>query len=329
MYKHLDIVEREKIFAWKESGLSLRAVAKKLGRNVSTLSRELDRNTKYGKTYVPYFAQKRAVRVGEKQRYAAPLKGPEILLYVRQHLRSPYFWTPAMISGRIGKDIKSASIDTETIYRYIYSRKNRKDKLWQHLPCGRKKRMKKYGRKVHNKGKVPNSKSIDIRPKSVNRRKIPGHWETDNVVGVKASKPALSVLTDRTFRTVIISKVPNQTAEEKTKVVVNRLKDKPEKILKSITTDNGKENYGHEDISKTLGLEVYFCHAYHSWEKGTVENRNKQIRRFFPKGTDFAHVTKKQIQNVEQVINNMPLKCLGYLTPYEKMNAYLEKIKLT
>ena len=329
MYKHLNIVEREMIHAWKESGVSLREIAIKLGRDVSTISRELGKNTKYGKPYVPCYAQRRADRVGERQRYKAPLKGPAIFLYVRQHLRSPYFWTPEMISGRIGRDIKGASINTETIYRYIYSRKNRKDALWQHLPCGRKKRMKKHGRKVHNKGRVPNSKSIDIRPKSVDKRRIPGHWETDNIQGIRTSRPALSVLTDRSFRTVMISKVPNQTAEEKTKAVVGRLKDKPQELLKSITTDNGKENYGHEEVSKTLGLEMYFCHAYHSWEKGTVENRNKQIRRFLPKGTDSTHVTKHQIQAVERVINNMPLKCLGYLTPYEKMDAYLEKIKST
>ena len=328
-YKHLSLEEREKMYAWLESGLSLREVGRRLGRDHGGLSKELSRSRKGGRQYIPCYAQRRAKRVGDRQRYKAPLKGPETLVYVRQHLRSPFFWTPGVISGRIGIDIKGAAIDTETIYRYIYSPKNRGDKLWQYLPCGRKRRMKKHGRKVQNKGKVPNAKSIDIRPKVISNRKTPGHWETDNVCGVRMSKPALSVITERSFRLTLISKVANHTMCEKTYSVVRRLENKPKEIVKSVTADNGRENYGHQDISKALGIDMYFCHAYHSWEKGTVENRNKQIRRFFPKGTDFTHVRVKEIQAVEQIINNTPLRCLGFLTPYEKMNKFLDSIKST
>jgi len=328
-YKHLSLEEREKMYAWLEAGVTLREVGRRLGRDHGGLSKELSRNRKGGRTYVPCYAQRRAKRVGERQRYKAPLKGPETLVYVRQHLRGPFFWTPETISGRIGIDIKGAAIDTETIYRYIYSPKNNKDRLWQYLPCGRKRRMKKHGRKVQNKGKVPNAKSIDVRPKLVGTRKVPGHWETDNVCGIRLSKPALSVIVERSFRVTLISKVLNQTMLEKTRSVVKRLEGKPKAFLKSITADNGRENYGHQDTSRALGIEMYFCHAYHSWEKGTVENRNKQIRRFFPKGTDFTHVRVGHIQAVEKIINNTPLKCLGYLTPYEKMSKYLSSIKST
>lgn len=328
-YEHLNLLERERLFGYKEAGISLREIAKRLKRNVSTISRELDRNTKYGNKYIPCLAENRAIRVGLNQRYQAPLKNPEIFLYVREHLRAPFYWTPQMISGHIKYDIKKASIDTETIYRYIYSKKARIYAFWKLLPCGRHKRMKKQGRKVHNKGKIPNAVSIDLRPKSIDKRKELGHWETDNIEGSKGSKPALSVTLERTARLVLITKLPNQTAVEKTKALTERLKPLHEKLRISITSDNGSENYGHEKTSQSLEVAMYFCHAYHSWEKGAVENRNKVIRRFFPKGTDFTGVSEKAIQNVEQIVNSMPMKCLDYLTPYEKIQKLENKLRST
>ena len=320
-YSHLNIEEREWLFGWKKAGLSLRDIAEKLNRNVSTVSRELKKNTRYGKEYLPCKAQKRAVRIGNKQRYKAPLKNPEIFLYVREKLR--LLWTPETISGRIHLDIKGVSIDTETIYRYIYSRHGVKYKLWKYLPYGRHKRMKMDGRKVRNMSKVPNAISIDNRSKIIDKRKQIGHWETDNVEGPRTSRPALSVTVERVLRFHVISKIPNQTAVVKSNALVTRLSEFPRTLLKSITQDNGRENYAHESTTTRLGTAMFFCHAYHSWEKGTVENRNRAIRRFFPKGTDFAYVSEEEIQAVENILNNMPMKCLGYLTPYEKMEKVL------
>jgi len=328
-FKHLSLEEREKLYLWKGTGVSNREIGRRLNRNHRTIGDELKKNTKYGKEYLPCNAQKRAERIGAKQRYKAPLKGPEVFLYVRQHLRSPFFWTPGVISGRIGIDIQNTSIDTETIYRYIYSRGAREYRLWEYLPCGRKRRMEKGGREVRNNGKVPNAKSIDTRPKIVEKRKQPGHWETDNIEGPRTTKPALSVSTERLFRLNVITKVPNQKAIVKTYALVKGLSKYPPEYLRSMTQDNGKENYRHEVTSKKLGLEMYFCHPYHSWEKGTVENRNKNIRRFFPKGTDFTKVRPKEIQTVEDILNNTPMECLGYLTPYEKMDKYLKRVKTT
>lgn len=322
-FKHLSLEEREKLFLWNELGVSFREIGRRLGRDHKTISYEIEQNTKYGKKYLPCVAQRRAERIGNKQRYRAPLKGPEIFLYVREHLRSPYFWTPEVISGRIELDIKSASIDTETIYRYIYSKKAIKYKLWEYLPSGRRKRMKKCGRKIRNNGKVPNAISIDCRSKIISNRKQVGHWETDNVEGPKTSRPALCVTVERVIRFHLISKIPNQTALVKSGSLVERLSGFPQELRKSITQDNGRENYTHEITGSMLGTNMYFCHAYHSWEKGTVENRNKAIRRFFPKGTDFTYVSGAEIQAVENILNNTPMKCLRFLTPYEKMNKII------
>lgn len=326
---HLNLLEREKIFGWKRMGLSNREIGQRLNRDHTSIGREIKRNTKYGKTYYPCLSQRRAERVGFRQRHHAPLKSCEVFLYVREHLRSPFFWTPQVISGRIEVDFRGNSVGIETIYRYIYSRPARKDKLWEYLPSGRKKRKRKHGRRVQNKGKVPNALSIDSRPKRVLSRKQVGHWETDNLEGAGPSKSALSVTVERSLRIIVMTRMPNQTSLEKTKALENRLRILPQDLKLSITQDNGKENYGHERTRESLGTQMYFCHAYHSWEKGSVENRNRVIRRFFPKGTDFSEVSSEEVQNVERIINSMPMKCLAYATPYEKMQQLMSRLKST
>lgn len=323
-YTHLTLEEREKMYAWLVAGMSLRKIANKLGRNHATLSRELKRNTKYGNEYMPCHAQKQYKRVSQRQRYQAPLKNPEIFLYVRAKLRLG--WSPEIISGRIIMDIKEASIDKETIYRYIYSDRGKRYALWKHLPNGRKKRMSKKGRVVRNKGKVPNAVSISKRPKYIEHRRQVGHWETDNMEGTKTSKSALSVIIERSTRYTKITKIKNQTKILKTQSVIDDMRHLPSRTL---TMDNGKENYGHKDIEKTLGVKIYFCHAYTSYEKGSVERRIKDIRRFIPKGTPINSINKRRIQQIEDWINHKPMKCLGYLTPYEKMQQSLVKLNST
>lgn len=328
-FKHLSLLEREKLYGGLKSGRTLREIAAELDRDHTVLGRELKRNTKYGQEYLPCLAQKRAERVGFRQRCHAPLKSSEIFLYAREHLRRPFYWTPQVISGRIGIDFKGSSVGIETIYRYIYSRPARRDELWQYLPSGHKKRRRKTGRKVQNKGKVPNALSIDLRPRIVGKRKVPGHWETDNVAGPRPSKPALSVSQERVVRFTFMTRVVNQTARVKTQALTKRFKLLPEELRLSITQDNGKENYGHEETKQRLGTQTYLCHAYHSWEKGGVENRNRVIRRFFPKGTDFAEVSDEEVAKVEYIINSMPMKCLGFATPYEKMDQLILKLRRT
>ena len=326
-FKHLNISDRENIFLWSNQGVSIREIARRLKYDHKTVSYELKINTKFGKKYSPSEAQKRADRVGNNQRYKAPLKSPEIFLYVREHLRPPFFWTPEMISGRIPLDIENASIAPETIYQYIYRRKNIKYKLWENLPCSRKKRMKKLGRKVFKSSKIPDAISIDVRPKYINNRSQIGHWETDNVEGPKTTRPALSVSVERKLRYVEISKIQNKTSGQKVKSLTQHLASYPKHLRISITQDNGSENSNHALVKHLLGTEMYFCHPYHSWEKGSVENRNKVIRRFFPKGTDFSKISNKKIRFVQDVINNMPMKLLKFKKPSEKMNEVLNKIK--
>lgn len=322
-YTQLSLVEREQLYGMLKEQKSLRAIAKELRRSHTSLSRELKRNIKYGKEYfkneyLPCKAQQLAAKRAAKQRYKAPLKNPKTFVYVRKHLREDG-WSPEVIAGRLRLDYPELSICHETIYQYIYAKrtKSRGMQLEQYLTLKRKKRMKQHGRSVHRHSKIPEAVSIDLRPKAVQERKQLGHWETDNVIGKTTDKTALSVTVERKTRFTIITKLSDRTAATKTAAVISRLQAY---VTRTLTTDNGAENTNHQEIARTLDLSMYFCHPYHSWEKGTVENTNGRIRRYIPKRVSIDPLSDTSIARIEDKLNATPRKCLQYLTPYEMMH---------
>lgn len=318
-------MEREKIFGYLQKGLSLRTISGLVKRNVGTISRELDRHTKYGKKYFPCVAQKEAVRVGVRQRRRSALKNPLIFLYVRKHLRQD-LWSPETIAGRLSLDHPDQSICHETIYRYIYlNPRTRSDKFWQYLELHRKKRMKKHGRKVKEFSKLSEAIPIQNRPEVINKRLELGHWETDNMEGKRSDKTAISVTVERVLRKTKLAKLNSHTAQVKTDAVVKNLKEEKKinnNMVRSITFDRGAENSRYKTIANKLNIDTYACNPYHSWEKGTVENMNKRIRRFIPKGISVDLITQSYLTLLEEKLNTTPRKILNYLTP----NEYQEKL---
>ncbi|MFC1646992.1 IS30 family transposase [Patescibacteria group bacterium] len=315
-YIHLTLEQREKMFAYIHVGKSLRWIAKRLGRSHSTLVREKKRHTRYGIEYIPCKAHKRARIIASRQRYKAPLKNPFIFLYVREHLRPPFNWSPETIAGRLSFDHPEYSIDDETIYRYIYGKKQKRMKLWKYLAHHRKKRMNKHGRKVKKYARLASAIPIQERPTCVNKRKIYGHWETDNMEGVKSDSTSISVSVERKTRMIRIRKLANHTSQEKLNALKKQWK---QDIVQSVTVDRGPEN------SKLTKLKpiLYACQPYHSWEKGSVENVIGRIRRYIPKKTSVDPIPESYLLALEEYYNNTPRKILGFLTPYE----YLEKIR--
>lgn len=313
-------MERERIFGFREKGLSFRAISKLLHRNVGTISREIDRHTKYGRRYVPCHAHSESIRVGVRQRRKSALKNPTVFLYVRTSLRKE-LWSPETISGRLPIDHPGESICLETIYRYIYlNPRTKREKLWKYLELHRRKRMKKNGRKVKEYSKLTEAIPIQERPEIINNRLEPGHWETDNLEGKRSDKSAISVTVERVMRKTKLSKLSSHTAQVKTKAVIQNL-NQERKIndifVKSITFDRGPENSGYKEIGEKLKVQTYACNPYHSWEKGTVENMNKRIRRFIPKGISVEEITQDYLTLLEDKLNNTPRKVLNYLTPNE------------
>jgi len=326
LYQHLNLEEREKIFAYKCLGKSLRWIAGKLDRSHSTLVRELKRHTKYGKPYLPCHAHSEASRICVRQRQRSALKNPLTFLYVRERLRSPYFWSPETISGRLELDYPGESICCESIYRYIYlNPKTKREKLWKYLLLHRKRRMKKDGRKV--KGtytKLSEAILISNRPDYVNKRLELGHWETDNMEGKRSDRSSISVTTERATRIVRLSKLGGHGASVKTKALVNSLLPEDEGFVKSITMDMGPENSGYRKVRDLLNVDIYACTPYHSWEKGTVENTIKRLRRYIPKRESVDGLNQTDLNYLENMFNNTPKKVLGFLTP----NEYYRRIHL-
>lgn len=320
-FNHLSLEERELFFVWKSHGISLREIGKRLGRSHTTLSRELKRNAKYGQEYIPCRADRKAKKRGLKQRYRAPLKEPLIFLYVRTRLRDKK-WSPETIAGRLSIDHPGYSINDETIYRYVYGRKQSRMKLWEYLVLHRRKRMKKNGRKIQAYGRLNEAISIKDRPPVITARVRAGDWETDNMEGKKSDDTTVSVTVDRMARITRLWKLSDHTAVSKAEALIVQMKRENPLLRESITCDRGPENSNHADITNIHNMPVYACEPYHSWEKGTVENTIGRLRRYLPKGHSVDHVSQRKLQLIEDDMNNTPRKCLNYLTP----NEFLEKI---
>lgn len=315
-YKHLSQEERELIAVQFSAGSSLGEIAKAVGRDRSTISRELRRNSPpERRRYVPCRAHARACERKTQANKHERLKNDLVRQYVKDGLTKG--WSPEQISGRIRIDHQGQSINHEAIYQYIYHPQNpdRLEMIQLLRRAHKKRRNKSIGRKVR-KATIPNRISIDARPKSVESRRYYGHWEGDSLISRK-SKAALNTLVERKSRLVLITKLPRKSADETNRAVMDRLKTLPAKGRQTLTLDNGTENAKHEILSAKLGIRCYFARPYASWERGTNENANGLIRWYLPKGTDFRKITSEQIARIEKLLNTRPRKCLGYKTPLE------------
>jgi transposase, IS30 family len=312
-YIHLTAEERDQISVLKAEGQSLRSIARLLGRNHTTISRELSRNAppvRKGR-YLSHKAHERAVQKKSHAHQRSRLRNETIRQYVENRLA--LHWTPELIAGRLPLELKGQTISHEAIYQYIY--KERHD-LIPSLAKHHKKRQKRGHSHKHRKPHIPNRVSIEERPKSVEKRKQAGHWERDSMVS-RSSKACLDVKVERKSRYTFIDKLDRRTAEAVRIAVIARLKPLPESLRRSLTYDNGSEHAEHEIINQALGTRSFFCHPYSSWERGTNENMNGLIRRFLPKKTDFSKVSTDEIKQIEFLLNNRPRKCLNFRTPAE------------
>lgn len=316
--QHLTSAERDKITILQGEGLSIRKIAQELGRSPSTISRELNRPEAlyYRGKYIGSQTDKKVRENWKKshQRVNKYLSLRWVQDFIKNNLK--YGYSPEIISHLL-KSEHGISLSHETIYIYIYSPKR---KLWNLLlrrPMGRIPR--NPGRfSYRGTGKnIPNRVDIDFRMQEANMRSEIGHFECDSIESKRVRgqlKSCLTVLVDRLSRYTLIKKTASLTSIQTTTSILKATKPYLNTI-KSITYDNGKEFTKHEEINKMLNIKSFFCKPYSSYEKGTVENINGLIRRFFPKGTDFDTISEEEIAYVENWINNRPMKILNYMTP--------------
>lgn len=194
-------------------------------------------------------------------------------------------------------------------------------KLYRHLPLHRRRSMKKNGRKGQSV-RLPTALPIEQRSREANTRAEVGHWETDNSGTIQTDKTGISATVERKTRVVRLRKLTDKKAITKRMVLVAQMQKEKHLLQKTMTIDRGSENSEHEEFTKETGMPVYACNPYHSWEKGSVEKTIKRSRRLLPKGKSVDHLTQRQLTRIENIMNNTPRKCLGYLTP----NAMPERI---
>lgn len=324
-YKHLSILEREKLqeLLWQKK--SIRYIAEVLERSPSSISRELRRNyPQEQKRYTPRLAHEKALTKRAQRGREERLKNDIIRDYVISHLKLG--WSPEQIAAMIKKE-KVGSISHEAIYQYVYHQIHRdgygyvkpnKEDLRPYLRRKQKRRTHHGLRKTTKLERI-SGKSIDIRPHVVETRRRLGDWEGDTVESCD-HKPGINTIVDRKSGYVLITRVKDKTSSS-TVEAMRRLTSFP---CHTVTLDNGPENTNWKDMEEVTNAFVYYAHPYHSWERGTNENTNGLIREYFPKKTDFTLVSDEEIKKVEYILNTRPRKRLGWSTPLQVMSVALQ-----
>lgn len=313
--------ERDRIAFLLASKISLRKIAKNLGRSTSSISEEVKRNSLNGE-YTSIAAQNLSEQRNKVSRKTNPLKSPKVYAYVALRLKEG--WSPEQIAGRLKKDNKDKSIIChETIYRYIYSQEGKAKNLSEYLVKHHYKRRKWHSRYLYRRG-IANRVSIRLRPKEVDGRKSFGHWETDVVEG-KAHQKGIQTLLERKTRFFQAKIIERIDSEYGVKAQYDVLASFPKEARKTLTMDNGKENYNHQKLIYWLGLKTYFCDPYCAWQKGSNENHNGVLRRYIPKKADLTNLSQLELDAIIEEINARPRKCLSYETSGE---AFKRELKL-
>jgi len=323
-FRKLTKTERILIAQLKNKGNSNSKIAKVLGRSVSTIGREIKRNSFKGRFYEPLNAQGKTEE-RKKRAWGAkqPLKNPKIYAYVLRRLRDG--WSPEQIAGRLKENHpkdKSFWICHETIYQFIYHPKNKDKHLWEYLRRKQKRRRKKQGRKAQ-RARIPDRVSIHQRSKTVDQRKEIGHWEGDSIVG-KGHTNGLHTEYERASSLIRLEKLKAISADETLSAQRKIFGPLPKNLRKSTTLDNGMEMAKHTMLKGELGIKAYFADPYSSWQRGGNENANLWIRYYFPKGTDFSKISEEELKDVEWELNNRPRKRLNFKTPMEVFTEHLK-----
>ncbi len=315
-YKQLTLEDRHYIQCRLREQDSIRSIARSLNRSPSTISREIIRNCRASTPgYNSRFAQQRT-----KHRHRYKHKHRRFQKHYIPFIKAKLVddrWSPELIAVQ-GKQEMKGFISHEAIYQWIWkmkfsqSKTHRKyRKLYTYLKHGRRKN--KRGNTRNSRGNIPGRQWIDQRPLVANQRGRFGDMEADLVLS-KGRKAGVLILLDRRSRFCYIRKLKNKTAAHISKHIKDCL-GKQKDLIHTITFDNDYAFADHMRIAKQLKVQTYFTHPYTSQEKGSVENRIGQLRRFFPKGTDFDKVTHQQVKAVENKLNKRPMRMFEYLTP--------------
>lgn len=308
----LTLAEREEISRGLAAGDGVRALARRLGRAPSTISREIKRN-RAPNGYWPKAAMKKARR-RLRQRALANVRqsDPAAWDFARHHLALQ--WSPEQIAGALRR-AGGATMSHETVYRRLYAEQRCGGQLWTHL---RRAHRRRYRRRCHGLNRrlgIVHRVGIEQRPAVVASRSRIGDWEGDTVIGA-GQQQALVTWVERRSGYLLMARVTNKTAAAVSSHSIALLKPYAQHV-QTLTTDNGREFVQHQRLASELQAAYYFADPYASWQRGTNENTNGLIRQYFPKQHRFATITDAQVREVMERLNHRPRKRLHYRSPHE------------
>lgn len=313
-YCHLSIMERGQIETLIKLGLSLRAIASHLGRNPSTISREIKRGVHKDKWYQASVSQK---VYHERRQFSKPVGKLTPELKGDLEARLEQTWSPEQIAGKYRSTEGLSQVCFKTIYRWLYEGRLR-------VGVNALRQKGKRQKPAETRGRFHAGTPISQRPREIGKRETFGHWELDTVVSSRGkSKACVATFIERKTRMYLALKMPDRTAhsmEVACGVIASQF---PQAVMQSTTVDRGKEFACYSSLERHLGLAVYFADPYSSWQRGSNENGNGLLREFFPKGHDFATVTDEQLAYAIRLINNRPRKCLAWKSAHQAFTDQL------
>jgi IS30 family transposase len=320
----LSLQEREEVSRGVACGMSTRAIAGRLGRSPSTVSRELRRNGGR-EAYRAAYADEHAWAQARRPKPYKLAQSRRLRLRVAERLQMD--WSPAQISAwlkdRFAAD-ESMRVSHETIYRslFVQARGVLKKELIAHLRTRRTtRRAKASTTRGQARGQIVDAISIRERPAEADDRAVPGHWEGDLLSG--ANHSYIATLVERHSRYTILVKLPNKEAATVRTALVKAIHRLPATLRRSLTWDRGLEMAQHKELTIATDVAVYFCDPKSPWQRGSNENTNGLLRQYFPKKMDLSNVTRAQLTHAENRLNGRPRKTLGFKTPAAKLASML------
>ena len=327
-YARLDSERRLLIAELLRLGYGQAEMARRVNCNRSTVYREIKRN-KSQKGYRKAYAQRKADGRVKVKAAARRKLTPAIWKEAKERLENDG-WTFEQTCGRAKRDGRRF-VCKETLYKEFYARlrlvlAGKSQEVLPRLPRGHRKRHRrcpaKYTREA-GRGKIPGRVDIDQRPKAVDSRARAGHWEGDLVNGLRGTGN-LVTLVERLSRFTLVGYSATKETDAVMKVIAALFAGLPQEMVQTLTLDNGKEFSKFKILVDELGLGVFFAKPYHSWERGTNENRNGVVRKVLPKGSRFDAITDEEMRRIDRMLNDRPLRCLGWRTPREVFMSRLQ-----
>lgn len=323
----LSLEDRSEIHAGLARGDSGAAIARRLGRHPSTVTREIAANG--GRNgYRPLGAHRRALRRSRRPQCPKLDTNPRLASYVITKLQ--LLWSPEQIARRLVEEFPDDAemrVSHETIYvsLYVQGRGELRKELARCLRTGRAARRRRDHRD-HTTARIAGMINISERPPDVEDRAVPGHWEGDLVVGAHG-RSAIGTLVERSTRFVMLLHLPNgHSAEEVNAAMTAKITELPAALVRSITWDQGTELARHRQFTVATGVPVYFCDPHSPWQRGSNENTNGLLRQYFPKSTNLAVHDAAHLDAVADQLNGRPRKTLNWRTPAEQLTTLIDAI---